>query len=182
MKFIITGNHQVLSREEIRSMFMASATVLEYHNKNTADDINSITIKILPESKMRPLSVGKNRGEKSGGTAWRNNRLIHLNDVGDFDNVLTKVLHEMIHIYIEESPEKTTCILTNRLKPWVVGIYEVLINGVYQRAGYIAHAKISYKPKGADEYENCQWDKTGITNNIGEKYRNKKKANSTSVM
>jgi len=56
------------------------------------------------------------------------------------------------------------------LKPSIAKVYEILIGNVYQRAGFIAHTKIAYKPCGEDFYDERQYIDVELSN-YGEKYR-----------
>ena len=68
------------------------------------------------------------------------------------------------------SKEKCTSTLTGKLKGDVTAIYNVLIEGVYKRAGYIAHRLIGYKTQDGDYYDKSQWDVKGVSVH-GKKYR-----------
>ena len=167
-KFIIKGRPTKISMEEFRAMLYAASCVLEFHNKTTYENKYPIYVEIVDSI------PGKTKtGGKIAGQADRKNRKIKLVGHYDLDDMFTHVIHEMIHIYIpmpEKYVEKSTSTLTNRLKPTISEIYDSLIEGIYERAAYIAHTKISYKPEGADYYDPEQYEPVEISD-IGKKYR-----------
>jgi hypothetical protein len=171
---IVKGKHKTLAKEEIRAIIQASATVLEFHNKSLYGGRNTITVELKHKSRM-----GKNHmtGGRNGGIAWWKQKLIWISNDMNFDKTLTVGLHEVIHLYYridEDHGEWATDTLTNRLKPWVIKIYENLIDGVYKRAGFMAHVKISYYPEGMDEYNDESWQVLPVNNVSGKKLRKKK--------
>ena len=175
--FKIVGTPVKISKEELRAMLSAISIVLEFHNKTLIDDLGTIKVKLKSRDKFGKAHKSKNKS-KAWGTAWWKRREIHLIEDADFDQMMTLAIHEVIHLYIrldDSHIEKGTDLLTNRLKPTVARIYEALIDNVYQRAGYIAHLKISYFPEGSkDEYDKSSWDKAEVDNEMGRKLRVKR--------
>ena len=153
---IIKGKPVNLSKEELRAMAVATCTVLEFHNRTTKRNLNQITIRV---SKRDRIDTNKLTGRSTVGRAWCDRRMFTVVSRLDFQETLTTVIHEIIHLYFPHGGEKATSTLTSRLKPTVVKIYEQLVDGVYVRAGYIAHMKISYRAKGKDYYNSEQWNK-----------------------
>lgn len=175
--FNIKGKAEKVSKEEIRAMLVASSTVLEFHKKSTKGDIGVVNVLLTERKNLTDVGKGKSRGKNVVGDAHRGDRIIRLDKSLPWDDMFTVVLHEVIHIYIplpDSRIEKATCMLTNRLKPWVGDIYQVLVEGIYERAGYIAHCKISYKTTdGVDDYDKAQWSEWDVSNYHGEQYRKK---------
>lgn len=166
----VKGKHDHLSKEEIRAMVQASMTVLEFHNKHP----HYIEIDIL----VKDLTGRENDFDDTGiwGTASFDATEIELHSkIKSVEDNLTVILHECIHLCIPDMPsecsEKCTSTLTNRLKGDVAKIYNVLIEGTYKRAGYIAHTKMAYKTS-KDFYDKTQYAKKG-TSNHGKIFRKK---------
>lgn len=174
----VKGKMDNISKEELRAMVGATSTVLEYHNKKLFLG-NTITVKVVPIEKMPIAHKSKNKS-KAWGTAQRKKCLIKIVPFIDFQQAFTIIIHEVIHLYIkiaDDHIEKATDLLTNRLKETIFNIYENLIKGVYQRAGYLAHVNISYKTEsGVDAYDKSSWKKIDIDNIHGEKLRKKNKS------
>jgi hypothetical protein len=83
----------------------------------------------------------------------------------------------MIHIFIDfkdSECEKLTSTLTGKIKKDVVRIANILVKNTYQRAAFIAHTKIAYKPKGKDHYDNSQYHQRHQISH-GKKYRKKRR-------
>ena len=174
--FKIIGKPTKISKEELRAMLSAISIVLEFHNKTLYEDMGTIKVKLKPRTKFGTAEKSKKKS-KAWGTAWWQRREIHLIEDANFDQMMTLAIHEVIHLYVrldDSHIEKGTDILTNRLKPTVARIYEVLIDNVYQRAGYIAHLKISYFPEGhKDEYDKSSWEKVEVDTERGQQLRKK---------
>jgi len=157
-RVLIKGRLSGLSKEELRAMVYATMTVCEFHNKRLAggDDITVLIVK--------PHTLGKSKmnNENIVGIARTSKRIIEIADyTEDRNRLFTVVMHEVIHLYFnldDDQTEYATCKLVNRLAPTIVELYGLLMDGLYQRAGYIAHCKISYYPEGKDRYDDCQWD------------------------
>ena len=151
-----------LAMEEIRSMFHAVVAVLEYHNlKFTTSEIEVSIVE----------SIGVNsEGSKIAGQADQLNNNIELVIQDDWQDTLTIVLHEMLHLAGYQK-EKVTSTLTAKLKTDVAKIAKILLENTYQRAAFKAHAKISYRPQGADHYDDSQFNEVDV--NWEEKYRKK---------
>jgi len=165
MKFVIEGKHKVLSKEELRAVIQAAATVLEFHGGALNADVMKVTI--APNGTLGKCRVG---GRPVAGQAHISQGAFTMIDSQPLEEVTTLVIHEMIHLMMDPNSEKATSTLTAKLKPTVTAIYNTLIDGVYKRAAYVAHTKIAYKHKGEDEYNNEQYNKTGVSV-LGEKYR-----------
>jgi len=171
----IKGKHNKLSKEEIRAMFQAAICILEFHKmrpKMNCPELQ-ITIKILSEK-------GKMLKE-AGGKASRKNPVVYIRRNSTFQWTFGIAIHETIHIYNDfpaNMEEKLTSTLTAKLKPTIAKIYNILIDGVYERAAYIAHTKISYKPEGEDFYDKAE-NKAVELSHVGEKYRFRRKKHET---
>lgn len=155
-RIVIKGTMEGIKTEELRAMVMASMTVCEFHNKTLMGG-NDVTVTIVTKKELNKDHDGNAIGDSN-----RAKRAIRIVDFTENPNVIfTNVIHEVLHLYFDlpwDRTEYATCKLVNRLAPTIVEIYESLAEGVYQRAGYIAHAKISYVPEGDDDYDDCQWD------------------------
>lgn len=161
-----------LSREEVRSVFNATEMLLRYHNLKPKNEV----IKVYFTD--RDLGFTKT-GTKAIGIAIYNGSVIEINRPyierrkNPFNAFVTTAVHEMIHIFIrfdKSECEKLTSTLTGKLKPDVVRLANILVENTYKRAGYIAHTKIAYKPKGDDHYDDSQYHKRHEPSN-GIKYR-----------
>jgi len=153
--FKIIGKTKNISKEELRALLVASASVMEFHNMNTYGNVNEIKVKLVDVQYL-------NGNENVIGRANRKERRITIVSKLSFQEMLTTVLHEIIHIYMDMngvSIEKCTSTLVSKLKHWVVDLYEVLMDEPYARAGYIAHTKISYKSNTKDYYDHDQYEK-----------------------
>ena len=186
MNFIVKGKHDKISKEEIRAMFQATSCILEYHNqvptvyeryKNSVMDMpehlkdNSVLVKIISNKEH----FGKTKtGSNAIGYAFCYKGFIEIASWKSFNTTFALCIHEVIHLYFDfpnDMCEKLTSTLTAKLKPAIAKIYEVLIDGVYQRAAFIAHTKIAYRPKGDDYYDNDQYKELDIK--TVKKYRRK---------
>lgn len=177
MNFIVKGKHDKISKEEIRAMFQATSCILEFHKqipiayqkyKNSMMDMpehlkdNSVLVKIISDREY----FGKTKtGSNSIGHAFSYKGFIEMASWKSFNSTFTLCIHEVIHLYFDfpdEMCEKLTSTLTAKLKSAIAKVYEVLVDGVYQRAAFIAHTKIAYKPKGDDYYDNGQYRQLDI--------------------
>jgi len=165
-KFIIKGKIIGISKEEIRAICNAIDVVFQYHNVHTVE--LPITIHFLKKD------LGKTKtGSKAVARCSRANHLIKINQDKDFSDLSTILLHEFIHYYFDipdDYEEKVTSTLTAKLKPDVIRIANILVENTYQRAGYIAHMKIAYIPKGEDYYDDNQYHENH-DDSKGKKYR-----------
>ena len=187
MNFIVKGKHDKISKEEIRAMFQATSCILEFHKqvpiayrryRNGDNGLpeylkydNSILVKIISDKDY----FGKTKtGSKSIGHVFRYKGFIEIASWKSFNTTFAMCIHEVIHLYFDfpnDMCEKLTSTLTAKLKPTIAKVYEVLIDGVYQRAAFIAHTKIAYRPKGDDYYDNDQYKELDIK--TVKKYRRK---------
>lgn len=169
VSFIIKGNPKYVSKEELRCILQAQATVMEFHKLIPKCDVknNAILVKIGDEKRLGTTKMGNQATGKA--YSWG----IMLGDWLKFKSMFTVGCHEVIHEYTDFEPgteEKLTSTLNAKLNPSVAEIYNSLIGGVYQRAAFIAHTKISYKPQGKDFYDDSEWDIVEV-NEAGKKYR-----------
>jgi len=174
-RFIIHGRHKVVSTEEIRCMLHAAATVCELHGGRALfqNTIVWITGNKKKLGKTRVKSEDGKTGKQASGIAHGNGD-ITLANWQKASSLFTVIIHEVIHQTFPDVGEAETCTLTNRLKPAIAEIHDVLIDRYYERAAYVAHRNISYRPQGEDHYRNHQWDGSGLFSDAGEKYRKKK--------
>ena len=177
VNFEIRGTPENVSKEEIRSILQATSCVLEFHKMKPKMPFknNTIIVKIIHDEKKMPICRKSKHNPKPHaiGTANNHQPIIELGGWIKFSSCFTTCIHELIHIYNnwdDSKCEKLTSTLTAKLKPTITQIYNILIDGVYQRAGYIAHTKISYKPKGEDFYDKSEWNIVEVTDK-GKKYR-----------
>ena len=163
VKFNITGKAKKARKEEIRAMLNATATVLEFHNKQLMHPGRPISVVFVDK---KYLSGKTKTGSNVVGSARCKEQRIKIVSWMSFEQTFTALVHEMIHLYIrldDDCIEKCTSTLTNRLKPDIAEIYDVLIDGVYERAAYLAHTKIAYIPDGFDYYDDDQYEKVGLS-------------------
>ena len=161
-KFNIKGSIEGISKEEIRAVFHACDVILQYHNVRPLCDI--ITVKLTSED--LGLTVAGNANIKEC-------IIKIINKKRTFSSFVTVALHEMNHLYFrfpDGIEEKLTSTLTGKLKPDVIRIANILVENTYKRAAFIAHTKISYKPKGDDFYDQNQYHKNH-EESTGRKYR-----------
>lgn len=172
-KFEIKGKCTNVSKEAFRAMLHATAVVLEYHNKTPPWH----TIKVeLVQKKQAKKKLGRCRKVDSAAAGWANRfeGKIAIANWKQFDELFTIVIHELIHIYFpwgDNECEALTCTLTNRLKPTIAEVYETLVDDVYSRAAFLAHTKMSYKPKGEDGYRDEQWNDPEVSDVYKKKYK-----------
>jgi hypothetical protein len=167
VSFIIKGKHDFISREEIRAMLQATSCIIEYHRIKPISDKPTVTVTITNDRNAFK--------DDYIGYAWDNDGKILLASWRNFQETFTICIHEVIHLYFDFKiyTEKLTSTLTCKLKPSIAKVYDVLIDNVYQRAGFIAHTKIAYLPKGRkDFYDDSQYKKVDV-NNKGKQYRKK---------
>lgn len=174
MKLIFKGNIDGISKEEIRAVFYATDSILRYHN--VTPYTTPITVRFTDKD------MGKTKtGSKAIGRCFVKKGLIEINRKShgkflSYSKFMTIAIHEMIHIYFrfpDGEKEKLTSTLTAKLKNDVSKLANILVENTYQRAGYIAHTKIAYKPKGDDFYDRKQYHKNHAESK-GKKYRRKK--------
>ena len=170
VNFVIRGTLEKVSKEELRCMLQAQATVLEFHKKKPQITFDNEVHVLVTKSKT---TLGKTKKGKQAIGRCEHTRIV-LASWLDFKQMFTTSCHEVIHYFNPDFPrhqtEKLTTTLNSKLNPTVAMIYNILIEGIYERAGYIAHTKISYKPNGEDFYDSSEWN---IAENIieGKKYR-----------
>ena len=164
----IVGKPKNISTEELRAMCVASASIMEFHNHRLHENKDRFTVKVVDRDDVN--------GKSAIGDADRPNHVIRVVSRLDHDDMFTVVVHEVIHLYKEMGygcTEKCTSTLNSKLKSDIAKIYDVLIDGVYKRAGYIAHTKIAYKPKGKDHYDSGEHEVVPLSQ-TGTKYRSAK--------
>ena len=169
----LKGKHQEASTEEIRGMVQAVASILEMGKLSLRSGGNQILVEFV---KREALGINHLTGGKNGGLAYPTLGKMKIMQDANTENLFTIIIHEAIHLYLNLT-EQATSTLTARLKPDIVAIYGVLVANVYQRAAYLAHCRkgMAYFPKGADKYNDQQWQKEGVEA-LGKKHRKKKVA------
>ena len=150
-----------VSREQIRAHLCASIVVLAYHNRTPK-------LPLVVTLKMRMKDAGLYHG----------NSRISLHATLNGEDMLTTIIHEVIHACIDfpKGTEKCTSTLCGKIKEDVYQLSEILLQNTYQRAAYIAHTKIAYVPKADDFYDDDQWDHVGVK----PKYKRRSKRNTRS--
>jgi len=132
VKFKIKGKPSDCSREYVRAWLHASAVVLAYHNKILPSDTLVVLVEDL--DLMGSWTPGLSRMELRANL--------------DPEDMATTILHEIIHAacgsFGTNTEEKCCSTLCSKLKPEVHKLAQVLIDGTYKRAAYIAHTKLSY--------------------------------------
>ncbi len=152
------GKSQSVSKEQIRAFFTACYAVLGYHGLYPKKTVDVYIKKSIPGRTV--VEGGPIAGQ------WHPlDSKIEIADTSKAENMLSIILHEVIHSVIQFPPEtleKCTSTLTGKLKPDVCKLAELLLENTYQRAAYIAHTKISYRAKAGDHYDNDQYVETGV--------------------
>lgn len=156
----LKGKHKFVSKEQVRCFFDAAYAVLGNHGLFPKQTVNIYIKDKIPGT----TAIG---GNPIAGIWIPSKSQINISHIGTYSEeiLLTICLHEAIHSVIQFPPEtleKCTSTLTAKLKPAVAKVAEVLLDGIYQRAAYIAHTKISYKAKGKDHYDYSQFNKVGV--------------------
>lgn len=173
MNIIIKGKSKSISMEEFKSLIYATDCILRSHNFDAKD----LTIYLRKKIKgYEDTCIGTARNISEGIAE------ITIRYDLDYNKMITTIIHEMIHIYVFSrkdisGEEKITSTLTSKIKKDVQSIANILVKNKYQRAAYIAHCKISYKPKQkeSDYYDQSQFNPTGIKSE-GLKYRSKRRS------
>lgn len=165
MIFEIKGKPTKVSIQELRALLHATKTILTFHNQSliTPSDVIKITL------------VKKLPAEYEGFVGFANSLMneITMLDSFEFSEMATVVIHEIIHLYFdfnEIEQEKLTSTLTAKIKGDVVRMANILAENTQQRAAYIAHTKIAYKPSGSDFYDQSQYH-ANHEQSTGKKYR-----------
>lgn len=166
---VVTGRHQTLSREEIRAMAQATLAVLEFHNLTPRTPV--VKVRIVHDIEVLDSDPGD--PDRIVGRANRDEGSFRVVDDMTFQDTLTVVIHEIIHLCLslKKSREKVVSTLTGRIKPDVAKVADVLVAGTYRRAGYFAHIKISYPTDGPDYYDHGSQYRKVQTEQAGKKYR-----------
>jgi hypothetical protein len=155
----LVGKHRHVSREFVRAWLHASAAVLAYHGRT----IDLATLEV----RVKSMPAGED------GAAYPDANRIELDRDTTPEVAASTVLHEVIHLACgtfcedddtRDSDEKCTSTLTSKLKPEVAPIAQLLLDGTYKRAAYIAHTKISYRnePGQPDYYDSTEDDAVGV--------------------
>jgi hypothetical protein len=166
--FHITGKPTKVSKEEVRTILHATKTVLEFHNLTPANP--TVRVYLVPPDHKELIN-------KYNGVTFYPESKIWLNNTMDFDTMMSVTIHECIHAFhslcgLEEHTEHQTSTLNTKLKPTIALIYETLADGIYKRAGYIAHVKMAYKPGRKDHYNDAENAPEDVHNGA-KKYRRK---------
>lgn len=145
-----------VSREQIRSFLNASVMILGYHNRAPA------VLPVVVTVKKGMVHLGYHLGGRISIRA----------DLSPED-MLTTCLHEVIHACVrfpDETKEKCTTTLCARLKPDVLKLAGILLEGTYRRAAYLAHTKIRYPTVNGDYYDTAEDLPLGV---VGKYHRRK---------
>lgn len=173
VNFKVFGQHESISKEELRCMFHATAAIMELHNKKPKMPLgDNNQIFVLVTNDKRKLGKTKD-GKQAVGKAFTKEPRIHIASWLNFNDTFTTAIHETIHIFNKFPKgkiEKLTSTLTAKLKPSITNLYNAMIEGIYQRAAYFAHTQITYGPLGKDFYDSAQWITTECSDK-GKKYR-----------
>lgn len=164
----IIGKPTKISKEEFRALAHACQTILEYHKLKTP---RLCAIQIVAQTVLD----ADHKDKSAAGDYDHLEGLIRVTEGYDWSAMATILLHEMIHAYIFNTTgyEKVTSTLTARLKPDVIALANILVANTYKRAAYIAHTKISYRPKKKDFYDDDQYHRDHGSSE-GKKYRGKR--------
>lgn len=146
------GRPDACSFEFVRACLGATICILRFHNMKGPDDL---LVQFVPVVDGDRTLAGISRG-----------RHIELARGLATELMATTIIHELIHEFAnfgEGTDEKCTSTLTARLKPEIVKIAQVLVDGTYKRAAYLAHTKMTYRAAGDDHYDEAQWVEAGAT-------------------
>lgn len=149
---ILKGRATNVSREQVRAFLYATLLVLGFHNHYPP---------ILPLK----VTLKKRLAGDCMGIHW--NGYIELRASLDPENMLTTCVHEVIHACIKFPPgtsEMCTSTLCAKIKPTVAQLSEILLDGTYKRAAYLAHTKIHYRVKNGqpDTYNGAEDKPVGV--------------------
>jgi len=153
----LIGKSEWISTEQIRAHLNACYTVLGHMGLYPERTVNVFIVKEIPGKCMDGTSLA--------GTWNHVEHKIKLLDIKCPDDLLTTILHEVIHsvvMFPAETLEKCTSTLTGKLKPFVAEISAQLLDNTYRWAAFLAHTKITYKAKSGDYYDPSQYNKTGV--------------------
>tara|TARA_Y100000593_G_scaffold95131_1_gene200535 strand:- start:62570 stop:63088 length:519 start_codon:yes stop_codon:yes gene_type:complete len=170
-KLNIKGKHPHASKVAIRAWIHASHTILSFHN--LPFDLYEWRFEILDLSK-KTNSLGRGVG---GVCSFRKKRIRLSTHAGrTLSHLGTIILHECIHAalgHIEQSEELIVSTLTARLKPDVAAMAQILIDGTYKRAAYLAHRQkgMGYPDEKPDRYNKEQWE---IADGVKDKYHKRR--------
>jgi len=166
-----------LSKEEVRSVFHATETVLRYHNLEPANETITVHFTTKDLGYCRKAKKKKAVGDAQYKTSYVNLQTPWLEKKAlPYNSFVTVAIHEMIHVFMDFDDcecEKLTSTLTKKLKPDIVRLANILVENTYKRAAYIAHTKIAYKPMSNDHYDDSQY-KNNHEGTRGKKYRHKR--------
>lgn len=161
MQFKISGKMpECMAKDELRSLLHATSCLLEFHNMFTEHTL----IKVIFIDDYKTLGKNEITGGDCWGRASPHDGWIKLYRNIRNDQLVTLVIHEMLHIYSKGewtgSREHITDMLTARFKPDIIGLQAELIANSVPRRAYKAHALISYKlPLGEDDrYNDESWE------------------------
>ena len=153
MKFIIKGRPLNVSMQEFRAICHATVSILEFHN------IHPPKQEILVRFTSKDLGMTEKGGKCIGRANYEEFSMTLKNDL-IYSTLLSATIHEIIHLYFHFNhsvTEKLTSTLTGKLRMDISQIGNILVQNIQRRAGYLAHLKISYLPKGEDGYDNIQY-------------------------
>jgi len=145
MDIKITGKSKNVSKAQVRSFVCACYCVFMFH-------------KMFPKPGLKIVfKKGPLMGDPAcGGYYNTHENYMVVNDNLTIESTLSVITHEFIHsvkLFPIHTLEKCTSTLTGRIKEDISKIAQILVDGTYKRAAYLAHTSISYVAKGGDHYD-----------------------------
>jgi hypothetical protein len=171
--FDIKGKPTRVSREYVRAWLHASLSVLEYHNLHLG---GPVTVRFVPQSKLGKLHVKGREDEPAAGYWQASTRTIAIKRDSSREGMATHILHELVHACAgdfdmhegDDTDEHCCSTLTAKLKPTVAKLADILLDGTYQRAAFVAHTKMAYRVQ-EDRYNSAQHERVGVRDKYGPK-------------
>ena len=179
-RVIIRGACPVVSKSFIKAWIHGTIAILAFHGYYLEEEI---VVRILPPSHKQWLPTAACPGGAVGyWVPW--DRQVLLQSGRKPEHMATTIVHELIHALVGPFPhvmvdgelvkteEKITSTLTARLKAPINDMAHSLMSGSQQRAAFMAHAKIAYRNKQAEDwYDPDQWTPIGIVDPKSKKPR-----------
>lgn len=151
----LRGKADNVAREQVRAFLYASLMVLSFHN-------------LTPTLPLIVVIKKKLKGQPDNILGTCLGSYIELRANMTPEEMLMTCIHEVIHacyLFPDETLEKCTSTLCAKIKEDVWSLSQILVDGTYKRAAYIAHTKIRYrvKPGQSDYYDKDQYKPVGVT-------------------
>jgi len=174
IKFENLGAAENVSSEFIRAWAWAARAVLGFHNMSESPAGQVVRVCVLEPGTagLHEAFSARIKSTSFHGPSICKVSLISLAKGNSPEDMAMAIVHEFVHAmcgnFGEDTNEKCTSTLTAKLKPDIKVLADLLIDGTYRRAAYIAHTKLSYRTEDGDYYDNAQHEDLGVT----DKYNN----------